>query len=51
MEKINPYKIVYVGTKTFGKAGEEQTFLRFYLNADGNVTKKNELAKALVMSN
>ena len=51
VEKINPYKIVYVGTKTFGKAGEEQTFLRFYVNADGNVTKKNELAKALVMSN
>ena len=50
-EKLNPYKIVYVGTKTFSKAGEEQTFLRFYVNAEGNVTKKNELAKALVMGN
>ena len=49
VEKLNPYKIVYVGTKTFSKAGEEQTFLRFYVNAEGNVTKKNELAKALVM--
>jgi len=44
VEKLNPYKIVYVGTKTFSKAGEEQTFLRFYVNAEGNVTKKNELA-------
>ena len=51
VEKLNPYKIVYVGTKTFSKAGEEQTFLRFYVNAEGNVTKKNELAKALVMGN
>ena len=49
VEKLNPYKIVYVGTKTFSKAGEEQTFPRFYVNAEGNVTKKNELAKALVM--
>ena len=33
----------------FSKAGEEQTFLRFYVDAKGNVTKKNNLAKALVM--
>ena len=41
--------IVYVDTKIFSKAGEEQTFLRFYVNAEGKVTKKNTLAKALVM--
>ena len=49
VEKLNPYAIVYVDTKVFSKAGEEQTFLRFYVNAEGNVTKKNVLAKPLVM--
>ena len=49
VEKLNPNAIVYVDTKVFSKAGEEQTFLRFYVNAEGNVTKKNVLAKPLVM--
>lgn len=49
VEKINPYAIVYVATKVFSKAGEEQTFVRFYVNAKGKVTKKNSLAKSLVM--
>jgi hypothetical protein len=49
VEKLNPYAIVYVDTKVFSKAGEEQTFVRFYVNAEGKVTKKNSLAKSLVM--
>jgi hypothetical protein len=49
IEKLNPYKIIFVGTKMFTKTGEEQTFIRFYVDEKGNVTKKNELAKSLVM--
>jgi|TARA_B100000073_G_scaffold158319_1_gene130730 hypothetical protein len=49
VEKLNPYKVIFVDTKTFSKAGEEQTYLRFYVDTDGKVTKKNKLAKALVM--
>ena len=49
VEKLNPYKVIFVDTKTFSKAGEDQTYLRFYVDTDGKVTKKNKLAKALVM--
>ncbi|MBR20018.1 MAG: hypothetical protein CMA64_07740 [Euryarchaeota archaeon] len=49
VEKLNPYSVVYVDTRIFSKAGEEQTFIRFYVDAKGNVTKKNSLAKPLVM--
>ena len=43
IEKLNPYQLVYVGTKTLDYQGAEATFLRFTLDADGFVVETNDL--------
>ena len=34
---VNPYTIAWVGEKTFTHKGQEETFLRFRLDKDGNI--------------
>ena len=43
IEKLNPYQLVYVGTKTLDFQGAEATFLRFTLDDEGNVVETNDL--------
>ena len=43
IEKLNPYRLVYVGTKTLDFQGAEATFLRFTLDDEGNVVETNDL--------
>ena len=37
VHKVNPYKILWVGKKKFTKKGQEETFIRFTLDKQGNV--------------
>ena len=37
LHKVNPYSIMWVGEKTFTHRGQEETFLRFRLDKDGNI--------------
>jgi len=37
LHKVNPYSIMWVGEKTFNHRGQEETFLRFRLDKDGNI--------------
>jgi hypothetical protein len=37
LHKVNPYTIMWVGEKTFYKKGQEETFVRFRLDKDGEV--------------
>ena len=37
LHKVNPYSIMWVGEKTFNHRGQEETFLRFRLDVDGNI--------------
>ena len=48
VEKLNPYKLIYAGEETLTKPGEEKTFLRFYVDNDGNVFKINKLSQPMV---
>lgn len=43
IEKLNPYKLIYVGTKTLNFQGDEKTFLRFTVDVDGNVVETSDL--------
>ena len=36
LHKVNPYKIWWVGEKTFTHRGQEETFLRFTIDSEGN---------------
>ena len=36
LHKVNPYKIWWMGEKTFTHRGQEETFVRFTLDPDGN---------------
>ena len=35
--KVNPYKVVYIGSKEFNRKGDEHTFVRFTVKKDGKV--------------
>ena len=37
LHKVNPYTILWVGEKTFTHKAQEETFVRFRLDKDGNV--------------
>ena len=37
LHKVNPYTIAWVGEKLFNHRGQEETFLRFRLDKDGNI--------------
>jgi len=37
LHKVTPYKILWVGEKKFTHRGQEETFLRFVLDGDGNI--------------
>ena len=37
VHKVNPYSIVWEGSKTFNKRGQEETFVRFTIEKDGTV--------------
>lgn len=37
LHKVTPYKIMWVGEKSFVSKGQEETFLRFKLDKDGNI--------------
>ena len=36
LHKVDPYKIWWVGEKTFSRKGQEETFVRFTIDPDGN---------------
>ena len=49
VEKLNPeVSLVYYGTRYLKGTGDEQTAVRFRLDADGNVSGTNELKKRLL---
>jgi len=48
VEKLNPYSLVYVGTKILSYQGDEKTFVRFTLDLDGKVISTSELPLMLV---
>jgi hypothetical protein len=37
LHKVTPYQILWVGEKKFTHRGQEETFLRFVLDGDGNI--------------
>ena len=37
LHKVSPYKILWAGEKKFTHRGQEETFLRFVLDGDGNI--------------
>jgi hypothetical protein len=37
LHKVNPYSIMWAGEKQFNHKGQEETFLRFRLDKDGNI--------------
>ena len=37
LHKVTPYKILWAGEKTFVSKGQEETFLRFKIDKDGNI--------------
>ena len=37
LHKVNPYSIMWIGEKLFNHRGQEETFLRFVLDEDGNI--------------
>jgi hypothetical protein len=37
LHKVTPYKILWAGEKKFTHRGQEETFLRFVLDGDGNI--------------
>ena len=37
LHKVTPYKILWAGEKTFVSKGQEETFLRFRIDKDGNI--------------
>ena len=49
IEKLNPYKLVWTGTKTLTDAGDEVTFLRFTIDSEGAVISSNQLDYPLVL--
>ena len=50
VEKLNPYRLVYTGKEILTSPGEEKTFLRFYVDNEGNVYKINKLDQQMVVT-
>ncbi|MGD8832599.1 MAG: hypothetical protein PVF57_18475 [Pseudomonadales bacterium] len=49
VEKLNPtVTLVYYGTRELGGTGDEQTAVRFTVDADGNISGTSERPKALL---
>jgi len=49
VEKLNPVAtVIYYGTIAFDHKGQEETFVRFTLDADGQVSDVNTKSKSLV---
>ena len=49
VEKLNPIAtVVYYGTQVFDHKGQEETYVRFTLDGDGQVTDLNTRPKSLV---
>ncbi len=47
--KVNPvFKIIYYGTVTMDKQGDEKTAIRFVINRDGKISNINFLPKQIV---
>ena len=46
--KINPFKVIYQGSKDFVEEGQEETFVRFTMDEDGDYTNVNYLPKNIV---
>jgi hypothetical protein len=46
--KINPFKVVYQGSKEFVEEGQEETFVRFTMDEDGDYKNINYLPKNIV---
>ena len=44
----NPFKVIYQGSKDFVEEGQEETFVRFTMNEDGDYTNVNYLPKNIV---
>ena len=57
LHKVDPYKIWWVGEKTFSRRGQEETFVRFRLDKDGKVLspftfeKKNFITPLMATGN
>ncbi len=50
VDKLNPaLELLYYGTVTLQRRGEERTAVRFNVEKDGSVTKINQLGKKLVI--
>ena len=49
IEKLNPYVLIYTGDEVISAPGLEVTFLRFYVDEKGNVTKTNKLNYPIVI--
>lgn len=45
LDKINPYKTVFLKNKTLSNTGDKKTVCRFTVNRDGEVVKLSELDK------
>lgn len=46
--KVNPFKVIYQGTKDFVEEGQEETFVRFTMDEDGDYRDVNYLPKKIV---
>ena len=46
--KVNPFKVIYQGTKDFVDEGQEETFVRFTMDEDGDYRDINYLPKNIV---
>jgi hypothetical protein len=46
--KLNPFSVIYEGTKTLYRRGEETTFVRFKINDEGEAYDLNYLPKTIV---
>ena len=49
--KVNPYKVIYVGSKEFNKKGDEYTFVRFTVKKDGKVDDNLGFLKKKLVGN
>jgi hypothetical protein len=50
VHKVNPYSIVWEGIKHFERKGQEETFIRFTMDKDGNVTPAFRFLKKRMVS-
>ena len=50
VHKVNPYSVVWQGIKQFERRGQEETFIRFTMDKDGNVTPAFRFLKKRMVS-